>query len=115
MPGISTTPNQLYKSIVIYLIKSALPPGIPTGIITDLSDSIINLLGKCGVDPKKLFEMLSDENKDFVSKYAIYLKKLVHNLKSGVPITDSCKIIFMNEGTAKAWLEFFDNFKVKTD
>lgn len=72
-------------------------------------------MGKYGVGPKELFETIGDENKDLVSRYAIDLKKLVRDLKSGIPITSSCKITIMDKKVADEWIEFFDNFKTHTD
>ena len=114
MPGIiNTTPTDLCKAIIGYVLARFLPPG--TGAIkTKLTDFIFNICKEHIDSPKTYFENLSYEEQNFISQHVISLKKTFQKLTKEIKVLGYFKITIMDKKVADEWIKFFDNFKTHT-
>lgn len=114
MPQITTNPEDISETIVNFVLKTILPSIVFNTVGNLICSMIINTLQKSNLKPKSIFEKLSPENQDKISKYSSKLNSAFVKLCEGLTIGNYCTIT-LSESAKKAWTELFDEFKVKKD
>lgn len=115
MPGITTKPEDICKTIANYALKTILPPVVYSAIGTLMCNIIIDILQKSNLKPASIFEKLSYDKQMVISKYSSEMKSVFTSLSEGLNIGSCFKITLLDKYVAKAWIDLCDNFKIKKD